>query len=413
MQHIDLSLSGSGFGDHLDALIAGVDGHNAGTVEDRKRIVEDITVSAKSIGELLSGPKDSVMMFGRDHSCGGQAAFQIDMSTGEDPLDLLAREVHARNKPRDRFLPLGQNTSSEDPWDISDIVLNPFDLTDFPCMLSIGDRSDMEVLSPENGGEDHRKELAIRCRDELNSLRMQDGIVPCRLELHNQLDMFLDVAAKGMQNASMDTSCVDVDDLQIKKLRARVAKQEDEIDSLKQRMEEVEREKLEAMYARDEVQADLEVTQLSLWTCEQQKERLEDDVRELSDGNEAYRSGLAEVNAKMAEQEEEHSREKEATLQEVRQLRGERQALQLLSSSELTVLTETLMESLLRVQRVQQLRLQDKVDEQLCAVCLTERKNVVLQPCNHLIMCASCFNKCSSTCPQCRAAVAGHLIVYS
>merc|ERR1712183_570675 len=98
--------------------------------------------------------------------------------------------------------------------------------------------------------------------------------------------------------------------------------------------------------------------------------------------------------------------------QEIWQLKGEREALRSLAPAELSILAETLMEALQRVQRTHQQKLEQRMDEQLCIACLTERKNVVLQPCNHVTLCEGCFRKCSSVCPQCRCRVEDHLVIY-
>merc|ERR1712224_146964 len=98
---------------------------------------------------------------------------------------------------------------------------------------------------------------------------------------------------------------------------------------------------------------------------------------------------------------------------ELQRLRGERGALQALSVPELTSLAETLMNALRRTQREYEHKFKKRDDEQLCVACLSERKNVVLQPCHHLALCTGCFAKCNSTCPQCRSAVQGHLVIYT
>jgi len=102
-----------------------------------------------------------------------------------------------------------------------------------------------------------------------------------------------------------------------------------------------------------------------------------------------------------------------ATDLELRQLRGEKDALQLLTSRQLVSLAETLAKSLLAVQREQQRKVEQLSDEHLCVLCLTDRKNIVLQPCNHLLMCAKCVSKCRGICPQCRATVSSHIKVYT
>jgi Zinc finger, C3HC4 type (RING finger) len=55
----------------------------------------------------------------------------------------------------------------------------------------------------------------------------------------------------------------------------------------------------------------------------------------------------------------------------------------------------------------------DAPDEVLCVICLVNRKNTVIQPCNHLCICDSCADSYGNTCPICRCSVIGTLRVYT
>uniref|UniRef100_A0A7S4VU36 RING-type domain-containing protein n=1 Tax=Alexandrium monilatum TaxID=311494 RepID=A0A7S4VU36_9DINO len=102
----------------------------------------------------------------------------------------------------------------------------------------------------------------------------------------------------------------------------------------------------------------------------------------------------------------------EARTRELKRLRGEAEALQGFSAAELAQLAEELASTLARVQREHRQRCSQVEDERLCVICFSERKNVVVQPCNHCAMCESCFARCSSRCPQCRAPIKGHLKIF-
>jgi len=369
----DLS-SSSGFGDPLDVLLAhafelrkDVGGAGSSTDQFSHGVSSGERHNSDSIRDLLSGPKDSVMMFAaRDHQC-SHSKFHLDMSGQEDPLDMLARQVH------------------------------------------VGKRSDAKVstqLEDSSSQDLHAQELALRCRNELNVLlsQQQEWASPRRHQLHRELDMILDDAARSEMLDSV--TCSEVTDL-----KEKLAFQEKDLESIRNHVKEVEHAKQEALYARDESNADWEVVALELWGCQQQVQQLEKAMGAAMEEKVASRVRMDEAVHTIASQSERLAAQDIASL-EVQRLRGERDALRTLSASELSCLGEALMESLQRVQRAQQLKFEQRMDEQLCAVCLTERKTVVLQPCNHLTMCAGCFDKCSSACPQCRARVQGHLIIY-
>lgn len=101
-----------------------------------------------------------------------------------------------------------------------------------------------------------------------------------------------------------------------------------------------------------------------------------------------------------------------ATARELKRLQADAESLRAMTGADLAQLGEQLVEAMGRVQREQRWKCAQQLDERLCRVCLVERKNVVVQPCNHCAMCMGCFKKCNSKCPQCRASISGHLQVY-
>jgi hypothetical protein len=226
--------------------------------------------------------------------------------------------------------------------------------------------------------------------------------------------LFLDGASKDVKTGKSHHSQSVVD------LHMKLQCQADEIEFLQKSVELLQVEKKETSLARDDFQADWQSSQLDLLDARQQLDKMRNELDMAEEIEHLHRLESRDLRNKLVAQLEEQedlieniTKATEAERQEVRKLRGERQVLQSLSANELTALAETLMESLLRVQSAQQRKLQEATDERLCAVCLTETKNVVLQPCNHLVMCTACFAKCNDFCPQCRTGVRGHLVVFS
>jgi hypothetical protein len=58
-----------------------------------------------------------------------------------------------------------------------------------------------------------------------------------------------------------------------------------------------------------------------------------------------------------------------------------------------------------QVSSLQQQRQQDKVDESLCIICMDEKKEILLEPCNHLIYCTACSKIAGEDCPLCQARI--------
>jgi len=52
-------------------------------------------------------------------------------------------------------------------------------------------------------------------------------------------------------------------------------------------------------------------------------------------------------------------------------------------------------------------------DEDLCVVCLTNKRDTVILPCGHYYLCASCVSKCADTCPVCRGEIADTVRTFS
>ena len=47
-----------------------------------------------------------------------------------------------------------------------------------------------------------------------------------------------------------------------------------------------------------------------------------------------------------------------------------------------------------------------------CCVCLSDNKNILLQPCNHLCVCESCKPNVGNECPICRTIIQSTIKVY-
>jgi len=357
-------LDASGSGDPLDL----VDNHMK-THMDPEHITARMDI--ESVEELLSGQKDSVTMFASRGSStrGSRSKFRPNVSGVSDPLDLLALEVQARGCPD------AQPASGH-----------------------------MELCETQPCFSSHAEELAWRCRREL----------------HKELDLFLNGAALRQDVASKDASSASVADTHnalahvasndfqqmLDEKDGQLAAKDEELDALRQQVSVMGEL---ADHARREYEADLESAHLEAWALRERTEDLYKEVKEARDAKIAICAGLADAQQRLEVQ----AKAAEAEGRELRGLRGDRDALRALPFTELAPLVETLSESLLRVQREYQRRFEQRNDEQLCVVCLSERKNVVLQPCHHLTMCASCFEKCHNVCPQCRAAVQGHLVIYT
>jgi len=53
-----------------------------------------------------------------------------------------------------------------------------------------------------------------------------------------------------------------------------------------------------------------------------------------------------------------------------------------------------------------------RADENLCSVCMEEKKNILLSPCNHLCVCEKCSTHINNMCPICRTPVTSTLKVF-
>lgn len=390
----------SGAYDQLDALLEIAESSiSAGT------LVETETQLRGAIDNLLSGPKDSVIMFGGSNQP-HQHAFQIDPRGGEDPLDLLAREVDLRSGPSPaKVLALRCSEELKE--------LHRSGISDKRWQRDHGNDKGKEHIERESRPTERVSSVSPCENADRGSVR-KDSVLSSRSELHNQLDLFLDSAAKDVKSEDSPRSNI------MAALEKKVRWQHEEIEFLKSSVEFLEKERKDAILARDEFQEDWEMSQAELWTYRQQVEKMQNELDMAEEIEHLHRLESRDIQrkleAQLADQEElmgSMTRETEVEFQDLRRLRGDREALQSLCSDQLTALAETLAESLLRVQRAQQRKLQAATDERLCAVCLTETKNVVLQPCNHLVMCAACFGKCNDVCPQCRGEVRGHLVVFT
>jgi len=309
----------------------------------------------ESIESLLSGPKDSVTMF---QDTLRRPKFNLDMAAGADPLDQLVQQAQAQCKAS-KVLHERSKTSERTIWAMA------------------------ASSSSSSAGSSGR-----------------DGI-------HQKLDILLDEALKsqaGSKTSSPSSSSTsyrkaeEQQDFEILRLRKQLREREDEVKALSEKAELHEKSQQEALHVQQELEADVVSANLQVFDLKRQL-HLDQEV-------------VASVKA-LQDKLEAREQENEKAFLELRQLRGERDVLQQCSASDLAHLATLLGESLMRVQRESLRKFEKQADEQLCVVCLSQPKNVVLQPCNHLAMCEICFSKCNTMCPQCRSDIQGHLVIYA
>lgn len=302
----------------------------------------------ESIESLLSGPKDSVTMFG-SAAC-RRERFQLDMHAGADPLDVLAKEVQARSSRQKLHQEL-------------DMFLND---------------------AVQHAGASAAS--AASC--------VQEGVA-AREEETCELERRLQEATRRLE-----------DD------RVTMERLSKEADMYKNRAEGIERAFCDAMRAQKELEADVAAANRQVFDLRRQLD-VDHEARQAMETMEqllvSHEREAEDMKRKLAFQEQASAAER----LELAQLRGDRDALQRTSAEDLGKIASVLAKSLLRTQREQLRKFESRADEQLCLACLSEKKNVVLRPCNHLTMCENCFTQCSQICPQCRALVQGHLVIYS
>jgi len=295
----------------------------------------------------------------------GRPKITLQMMRGADPLDLLAKQVQARATP----------TKQNHVQELST-----------PETLSL--QSSPSSASDQNG----------------------------RDKLHQELDNFLDVASRKEASSSQLPDRMQ-EELEAKdRVIQRLLEQMQEAEQYQEEQKEVisrltktaemhwqrtlvlETDRQQAVHAQKELEADLATASLQVFDLQ----------RRLSEDQEAFSTLQA-----MQEKVEAQEKKQEVTQREMELLKGEREALRHASPHELVKLAASLGESLQRVQAEQLRKFEALKDMQLCAICLSEPKNVVLQPCSHLTMCTRCFSQCNRICPQCRATVEGHLIIFA
>jgi len=333
----------------------------------------------ESVEELLSGPKDAVTMFGNAGSCGGRSRFKFDMSKGGDLLDMLTHEVTARqnaNASSSSAGPsLGESNHRHEIHRGLDVFLD--DALRREGSQAIPPFRARQAWLPQQDDDAREKSEAsyaarLDAEEELEQARHEAR------DLRAQVEHLVFVQKEVRQ--AQDRAQAERDAVQA------------ELVPLRQRAAESE--------------AELQAAELEVWSLNQ---RLGDLQKEVSAMEQVAQEPLDAAFRKATALEERLG----VQTFEAQKLRGEKDALQSLSSMELSALADVLMDSLRRVQQEHLRKLERQSDEMMCIACLSERKTVVLQPCNHLTMCVACFRQCRSTCPQCRAAVRGHLVIYT
>lgn len=337
----------------------------------------------ESVEELLSGPKDSVTMFSGCNagSCGSRSRFKFDMSKfdmskGGDLLDMLTHEVTARQNASSSSAgpSLGENSHRQEIHRELDVFLDDA-LRREGAQATSPFRAKQAWLPQQEDDAGEKSEASYAARpdaEELEQARHETR------ELRAQVEHLVFVQQRQLQAQERRQAELDAAQAQLVPLRQRAAESE----------------------------AELQAAELEVWSLNQ---RLGEMQKEVSALEQAAQEPLDAAFRKATALEERLGLQ----IFENQKLRGEKDALQSLSSTELSALADVLMDSLRRVQQEHLRKLERQSDELMCIACLSERKTVVLQPCNHLTMCVACFRQCRSTCPQCRAAVRGHLVIYT
>jgi len=332
----------------------------------------------ESVEELLSGPKDSVTMFSGFNagSCGSRSRFKFDMSTGGDPLDMLTREVTARQNASSSSAgpSLGESSHRHEIHRELDVFLDDA-LRREGAQASPPFRARQAWLPQQDDDVKEKSEASYVARpdaEELEQARHEANLWRTQVE-------HLEVVQKEVRQAQ-------------ERAQAERDAAQAELIPLRQRAAENE--------------AELQAAELEVWSLNQRLGTMQKEASALQRASQepleaAFRKATALEESLLVQ-----------TL-EAQRLRGEKDALQSLSSTELSALADMLMDSLRRVQQEHLRKLERQSDELMCVACLSERKTVVLQPCNHLTMCVACFRQCRNSCPQCRAAVRGHLVIYT
>lgn len=77
-------------------------------------------------------------------------------------------------------------------------------------------------------------------------------------------------------------------------------------------------------------------------------------------------------------------------------------------------LAEDLRQSLAasRKERRQRVRDTDLREDQLCVVCRTNPREIILLPCGHVCLCEDCSDDITSDCPVCRAPISQKAAAY-
>jgi len=331
----------------------------------------------ESVEELLSGPKDSVTMFGcTAGSCGSRSRFQFDMSAGGDLLDMLAREVTARQNASSSSAgpSMGESSHRHEIHRELDEFLDDA-LRREGSQATPPFRARQAWLPPQDDEAREKSEASYAARPDAEELEQARHEAR---DLRAQVEHLVSVQKDALQAQERAQAERDAAHAQLAPLRQRAAESE----------------------------VELQAAELEVWSLSQ---RLGDLQKEVGVLERAAQEPLDAAFRKATDLEE----QLDVQTFEAQKLRGEKDALQSLSSTELSALADVLMDSLRRVQQEHLRKLERQNDELMCIACLTERKTVVLQPCNHLTMCVSCFHQCRNTCPQCRAVVRGHLVIYT
>merc|ERR1719174_861770 len=180
------------------------------------------------------------MISAADNSYCSQPRFQLYTCGSEDLLDVLARAV------------------SMPKWKTPEEQSSSESIADLSC--------------PSDPS--HKRELALRCRNELSQLHRQGG---CAIESQEKKRRRCVVESVDQKLASpryaQGSSTVEVD-----KVEEMLMCKEHEVSILRRQLQELEQVNRDILLANDEKRADLEVASVEMWSQRQKVEQLEDSL---------------------------------------------------------------------------------------------------------------------------------------
>ena len=171
-----------------------------------------------------------------------------------------------------------------------------------------------------------------------------------------------------------------------------------ENDELKQESEEIDREKSILITNNTELKSQKKKLESELLKLEKKQKVLQNKFK-------TQKNKLVSEVKKADKQNEEFKEEKEELISQIKELK-----LKFKNAEKRNLMLE---EESLKM-RTMILELEKENDEQLCTVCLVDKKHILLQPCNHLCFCQKCYlHKKWFECPQCRQQIESVINIFT